>query len=100
LLITHAFFHPDRYKGWSTSRNFTNSQTDAPSYSVVQHLNQTVHLNMSEVAPQSPLLRLPRELRDSIFEQAFPDANTFTNDWNWIGTFNKNALFEKLTGLY
>lgn len=56
---------------------------------------------MSEVAPKSPppLLRLPRELLDSNFEHALPDASTFPNNWNWIGTSNKDALFEKLPGL-
>ncbi|KAH7371399.1 hypothetical protein BKA66DRAFT_186281 [Pyrenochaeta sp. MPI-SDFR-AT-0127] len=57
-------------------------------------------VEMSDLAhSQSPLLRLPRELREWIYTYAFTDFGLFPRDWNEVGDSDKNALFYELPGL-
>ncbi|KAH7072882.1 hypothetical protein BKA63DRAFT_492228 [Paraphoma chrysanthemicola] len=51
------------------------------------------------VTIQSPLLRLPRELRDQIYLYAFSDYVPFPRDWSTVDKSDENALFRELPGL-
>ncbi|KAI4693160.1 uncharacterized protein J4E88_001531 [Alternaria novae-zelandiae] len=51
------------------------------------------------VSPPSPLLRLPRELRDQIYTYTFDDAEPFVKNRAAITTSSKIALFHDLPAL-
>jgi hypothetical protein len=52
-----------------------------------------------QVSAQSPLLRLPRELRDAIFTQVFRGHGRFPPNWGEVDISNQNALFYELPGV-
>jgi hypothetical protein len=51
------------------------------------------------VISQSPLLRLPRELRDAIFTHAFWGYGHFPQTWSNVDVSDQNALFYELPGM-
>lgn len=53
----------------------------------------------SSVTSQSPLLRIPRELRDAIFAYVFEELSWFPKDWGSVDISDKNALYRELPGL-
>jgi hypothetical protein len=52
-----------------------------------------------QVISQSPLLRLSRELRDTIFTYAFCGYGQFPQSWGEVDLSDQNALFYELPGV-
>jgi hypothetical protein len=52
-----------------------------------------------QVGSKSSLLRLPRELRDTIFTHAFWGYGHFPQDWAEVDVTDPNALFHELPGV-
>lgn len=52
-----------------------------------------------QVALHPPLLRLPRELRNSVFTHAFPPISRFPDNWSGVDTSKNYALFGQLPGV-
>ena len=62
--------------------------------------SQFANAEMSDsITLQSPLLRLPRELRDHIYVYAFKGFGLFPKSWDNVDNSDENALFHELPGI-